>query len=91
MIRLLAGMLAVVWFGCDQHFGGLEQTRREYEELLQRLPPELRAQNDTPAFRQKIASNRIFATFVYPNALEPSPRTFIWSSVCERNAGRMCE
>jgi putative inorganic carbon (HCO3(-)) transporter len=32
-------------------------------------PPELKARLTSPEFQQKIASNRIFGTFVYPNAL----------------------
>ncbi|MCX8155405.1 MAG: O-antigen ligase family protein [Verrucomicrobiae bacterium] len=50
--------------GWDQRLGGLEETRRQFEQL----PPDLRATLDTPEFRARLASNRIFSTFFYPNA-----------------------
>ena len=69
-IGLLIGFSFILWMGLDQHFGGLERTRRAFENMnWQDYPPELRAQLDTPEFRKKITSNRIFSTFVYPNAL----------------------
>jgi O-antigen ligase len=43
----------------------LERTRVAFENL----PPEVRARFDTPEFRRKILSDRIFGTFIYPNAL----------------------
>ncbi len=69
-LGLLCGLVLICCFGLDQHFGGLERTRRAFEasDRLQ-LPAELRDQIDTPEFRKKLASDRIFATFVYPNAL----------------------
>jgi O-antigen ligase len=54
-------MLAVGW---EQHFGGLEETRRYFYlyqySSLPRIPPE---------YLKRMASNRIFATQFYPNAL----------------------
>lgn len=59
----IIGSLALVcWIGWDQHFGGLEATRRMvYEqEGWQNLPKD---------YLKKLASDRIFSTLVYPNAL----------------------
>jgi O-antigen ligase len=67
---LLAGLLFCLWTGLGQHFGGLEQMRQYVENIHWELyPPEMKAQLTSPEFQQKIASNRIFGTFVYPNAL----------------------
>ncbi|MDB6034869.1 MAG: O-antigen polymerase, partial [Verrucomicrobiales bacterium] len=69
-IGLFLGMLLIFWFGWDQHFGGLEQTRKEFLSIdWTQYTPEARATLDTPEFRKKILSDRIFSTFVYPNAL----------------------
>jgi len=69
-LGLLCGLALICYFGLDQHFGGLERTRRAFEasDRLQ-FPSELRDRIDTPEFRKKLASDRIFSTFVYPNAL----------------------
>lgn len=52
----------VLWIGFTQQFGGLESTRRVIREQpdWQNLPPE---------YLKRIESGRVFATFVYPNAL----------------------
>jgi putative inorganic carbon (HCO3(-)) transporter len=55
----------VLAIGLQQHFGGLEETRRwffAYE--MPNLP-----QPPTPEFLQKLSSNRIYATLFYPNTL----------------------
>lgn len=54
-----AGVLVVGWY---QHFIGLESTRQYLYSIpnWQELPP---------AFLKKMASNRIYSTLVYPNAL----------------------
>lgn len=62
---LLPVALAFAWMlmvGFDQHYGGLEATRKAFYELLdwQKYPQE---------YIKKIASDRIFSTMVYPNAL----------------------
>ena len=59
---LVLGFGWVLWMGLCQHFGGLEATRQMiYQQPnWQQLPPE---------YLQRIASNRIFSTLVYPNAL----------------------
>jgi O-antigen ligase len=59
---LLLGFAFMIWTGVEQHYGGLEATRRAvYEQPdWQSYPPE---------FMKKIATNRIFATLFYPNAL----------------------
>ncbi len=67
---LLAGFLFCLWVALGQHFGGLEETRRFVEKINWELyPPEMKAKLTSPEFQQKIASDRIFGTFVYPNAL----------------------
>src|SRR6266446_3914861 len=69
-LGLLLGLLFCLWIGVGQHFGGLEQTRRYVESINWDLyPPELKAKLNSPEFQQKISSDRIFGTFVYPNAL----------------------
>ncbi len=59
---LLLGFLFVLWIGLDQHFGGLEATRKLIKEQpgWENLPKE---------YLKRINSDRIFATLVYPNAL----------------------
>lgn len=61
-VFLVAGFVWVLWTGFGQHFGGLESTRRMIyaQGDWQQLPPE---------YLKRIASNRIFSTLVYPNAL----------------------
>ena len=61
---LLCGLLLVLQAGWEQHFGGLEATRRYfylyvYQEIKE-VPPE---------YLKRISSSRIFATLLYPNAL----------------------
>ncbi|HUR46522.1 MAG TPA: O-antigen ligase family protein [Candidatus Saccharimonadales bacterium] len=69
-VCLLVGFIFVCWMGIDQHFGGLERTRKEFLQMdWSQFSPELRAKLDTPEFRTKIMSERIFGTFVYANAL----------------------
>ena len=69
-IGILLALVLVLHAAMDQHFGGLAATRRAVAEMKpEEIPPELRRQLDTPEFRQKIASDRVFGTFVYPNAL----------------------
>ncbi len=59
---LLVGFALVLWTGFEQHYGGLEATRRMFYEQpnWQQFPQE---------YLKKIQSNRIFASLVYPNAL----------------------
>src|SRR6185503_16088292 len=61
-LGVLGGFVVVLAIGWEQHFGGLERTRRFFYEQpdWQGYPPE---------FLKKISSNRIFSTLVYPNAL----------------------
>jgi O-Antigen ligase len=60
---ILGGFILVLLSGFQQHFGGLEETRHYfylYEPNLQTVSPDL---------LKKMASNRIFGTLFYPNAL----------------------
>ena len=61
---LTCGFLLVLKVGWEQHFGGLEESRRyfflyEYPQMKQ-VPPE---------YLKRISSPRIFSTLFYPNAL----------------------
>ncbi|MEI7731065.1 MAG: O-antigen ligase family protein [Verrucomicrobiota bacterium] len=67
---LLAAFAWVLYEGWDQHFGGLAATRRHFETMdWSQAPPGLRVAWESAGFRYKIMSDRIFSTFVYPNAL----------------------
>jgi hypothetical protein len=61
-LPVLAGLTAVIGIGFDQHFGGLEATRKF-----------IHSQPDWPGysaeFLKKISSNRIYSTLFYPNTL----------------------
>ncbi len=59
---LVFGFLAVLTIAFDQHFGGLEATRKMILDRPEsaKLPPEYLA---------RIRSNRVFGSLVYPNAL----------------------
>jgi len=61
-IPLLAAFAWVLWMGFDQHFGGLEATRR----LIQEQPG---WQQLSPEYLRRVQSDRIFSTLFYPNAL----------------------
>ena len=69
-LALLAGFIGVVAVGFDQHFGGLEATRK----FIYAQPD---WQNQPPEFLKKIASNRIYATLFYPNALAGAVLLFL--------------
>jgi hypothetical protein len=79
---LWAGLaLALAWvirMGVEQHFGGLEATRRMFYAM-----PNWRDYG--PAYLKRVASDRIFSTFMYPNALAgglllllPVSLVFVW-------------
>lgn len=61
-LGIIGGWLVVVAMGWRQHFGGLAETREFFQSQpnWQQQPPELIA---------KVASDRIYSTLVYPNAL----------------------
>lgn len=58
----IMSFILVLWIGFEQHYGGLEATRRFFYEQpdWQKYPPE---------YLKRMASDRIFSTLVYPNAL----------------------
>lgn len=76
----LVGFLGVLWLGLDQHFGGLEATRQYVRQQpdWQQLPAE---------YLQKLESNRIFSTLVYPNALAGA--VLLWLPVSALSAWRL--
>lgn len=61
-LAILAGFIGVIAVGFDQHFGGLEATRR----FIYAQPD---WQSQSPEFLKKITSNRIYSTLFYPNTL----------------------
>jgi O-antigen ligase len=61
-LGVLGGFLGVIAVGLDQHFGGLEATRR----FIYSQPD---WQNQSAALLQKVSSNRIYGTLFYPNTL----------------------
>ncbi|MDQ6631043.1 MAG: O-antigen ligase family protein [Verrucomicrobiota bacterium] len=63
-IGLLLGFVWMIRVGFDQHFGGLEETRRYF--YLYIFPT---LAEPAPGMLKKISSNRIFATLFYPNSL----------------------
>ncbi len=77
---ILCGFVLVLAVGLEQHFGGLEETRRHFQiyvlPTMQEVPPEL---------LKRMASDRIFSTLFYPNALAgalllllPTMLVFVW-------------
>ena len=80
-IGLLVGFAMVIASGWQQHFGGLEATRRHFFLYLypqmKSVPPDL---------LKRMSSDRIFATLFYPNTLAvvvvmllPCLLAFVWS------------
>ena len=61
---IFSGLLLVILAGWEQHFGGLKSSRDYFFTYiypnLKEVPPE---------YLKKMSSERIFATFFYPNAL----------------------
>jgi hypothetical protein len=81
---LLVGLALVIASGWQQHFGGLEATRKHFFLYLY---PE--AKDIPPDLLKRMSSERIFATLFYPNTLAvallllvPGTLAFLWS--CER-------
>ncbi len=64
LVGMAAGFLLVLATGFEQHFGGLEQTRKYF--YLYILP---QMKEIPPDYLKKMSSNRIFSTLFYPNAL----------------------
>ncbi len=79
---LLCGFLIVILAGWEQHFGGLEQTRKYF--FLYLYP---RMKEVPPEYLKKLSSTRIFSTLFYPNALAgalllllPVMVAFVWQA-----------
>lgn len=76
----------VIRVGFEQHFGGLEATRKFIAAMKDKpdlVPPGLLL---NPEYQARIASNRIFSTFSYANALAgcfvlllPVTLAFLWA------------
>ena len=65
-LGLLCGFIIVLAIGLDQHFGGLEESRRYFYQQVYLYP---QTRDIPPEFLKKIASNRIYSTLFYPNTL----------------------
>jgi hypothetical protein len=61
-LAVLGGFLVLMVIGWQQHWGGFEETRRYFYSL-----PDWRTY--PPEFIKRLASDRIYATLFYPNAL----------------------
>jgi len=61
---LLGGFIVVIAAGFDQHFGGLDETRKYFFAYVYPQMP-----NVPPEYLKKISSDRVFSTLFYPNAL----------------------
>ena len=64
-IGLLLAFLFVLAVGLDQHFGGLEDSRKFFYQQQQLYPN----RHYPPELLKKIASGRIYSTLFYPNTL----------------------
>jgi O-antigen ligase len=86
-IGLLAGFVLMLASGFEQHFGGLEATKRIFflYHPSEEVPPE---------FLKRMTGGRIFATLLYPNTLAgvilmvlPMALAAIWSAQKQFTAG----
>lgn len=85
-IPLLVGFVLVLIGGWEQHFGGLEESRRHFFLYIYPSLKEV-----APEYLKKIASNRIFSTLFYPNALAgmlllllPAMLALVWRASADR-------
>ena len=92
LIALLFGFLMVILIGFQQHFGGLEETRRYF--YLYELPKLTQA--PSPELLKKLESDRIYSTLFYPNTLAgtiilvlPMTMAFLWQSPRLTKAARV--
>jgi O-antigen ligase len=67
LVGLFVAMAIVLAAGFDQHFGGLEESRKYFHRQIEMYPQT--ANDIPPEFLKKIASNRIYSTLFYPNTL----------------------
>ncbi|MBK9137456.1 MAG: O-antigen ligase family protein [Verrucomicrobia bacterium] len=77
-LPVTAGFAWMLWSALDQHYGGLEATRR----LIYAQPDWDKL---SPEYLKRVASNRVFGTMMYPNALAgaillllPAVGLFVW-------------
>jgi O-antigen ligase len=63
-VGLLGGLLLVLLVGWDQHFGGIEASRRYFYLYVYPSMKEV-----PPGYLKRISSTRIWGTLFYPNAL----------------------
>jgi O-antigen ligase len=89
-LPLLACFGAVLAMGWDQHFGGLEQSRKYFMTYVYPQNPDV-----PPEFFKKLTSTRIFSTLFYPNALAaalllllPALTAYLWQVTWATPAAR---
>jgi len=63
-IPILGAFGLIIVVGIDQHFGGLEETRKYFYTYVYPTLPAV-----PPEYLKKISSDRIFSTLFYPNSL----------------------
>jgi O-antigen ligase len=63
-LPVLGAFLIVLGIGWEQHFGGLEETRKYFFLYIYPTLPQV-----TPEYLKKMSSTRIFSTLFYPNTL----------------------
>jgi O-antigen ligase len=69
---LFVGLLIVIALGWQQHFGGLEQTRRYFYLYLYPRMKEV-----PPEYLKKLSSTRVYSTLFYPNTLAGAMLLFL--------------
>jgi O-antigen ligase len=86
---LIVAYAVMLYVGLDQHFGGLEESRKYFWTYLYPTLP-----NVPPEYLGKMKSNRIFSTVFYPNAfagalllLLPPLLVWIWQAKQRFTAG----
>lgn len=75
LVGLALGLCWEMRSAVEQHFGGLAATRSYLHSVYGNQWPELVAQ--MPEFAKRIASGRVFASFVSPNALAAAELFFV--------------
>jgi len=86
---LIVALALVIAVGFEQHFGGLEESRRYFFVYVYPQMPAM-----PPEYLKKISSTRIFSTLFYPNALAgallmlmPAALTVILKNVTQLTVG----
>lgn len=76
-LPIVASLAVVFAAGFEQHFGGLEETRKYFYTYVYPTMKEV-----PPEYLKKISSNRIFGTLFYPNALAGAILLLLPAALC---------